>query len=410
MKCVRPIAIILMIICLVQILSISTVFAQTHPKFEEVWGKVKEFYGRSLRDNGIVGSSLVFVRGDRILAEEYFGMADIEQQRAVDAHTIYHWASITKTFTGIAIMQLRDRGLLTLDDPIIEYIPELKEVHNPYGDMAGITIRNIMTHSAGFRGSTWPWGGDKPWHPHEPLHWEQVAAMLPYTEILFEPGSRFSYSNPGIIFLGRIIELLTTDDYEVYVDKNILKPLGMANSYFDYTPYHLLKYRSNNYTAMDGETVPNGLDFNTGITVSNGGLNAPLTDMAKYLAFLMGDPKKQSQYDGILKRSSLEEMWEPRLPTNSTNPSLEGFTERIGLIFFCFDGDHTRLIGHTGSQKAFISFFYIDPEARTGCIVAFNTVGTPSESGDLKPDTRALSNALRARLFKDVFPLFHEER
>ena len=62
----------------------------------------------------------------------------------MDEDTIYHWASITKTFTGIAIMQLRERGLLKLDDPIVRYVPELKAVHNPFGSMEAITIRPIQ--------------------------------------------------------------------------------------------------------------------------------------------------------------------------------------------------------------------------------------------------------------------------
>ena len=71
--------------------------------------------------------------------------------------------------------------------------------------------------------------------------------MLPYTELLFAPGSRYSYSNPGIVFLGRIIEVLTNEDYEVYVDKNVLKPLGMHRSFFDKAPPHLLRHRSHSY-------------------------------------------------------------------------------------------------------------------------------------------------------------------
>ena len=63
-----------------------------------------------------------------------------------------------------------------------------------------------------------PWGGDKPWHPFEPPAWEQVAAMMPYTEILFPPGSKYSYSNPGVIFLGRTIEKLSGDPFETYID------------------------------------------------------------------------------------------------------------------------------------------------------------------------------------------------
>lgn len=147
--------------------------------------------------------------------------------------TIYHWASITKTFTGIAIMQLRDRGLLSLDDPVVKFVPELRFAHNPFGDISQVKVRHLMSHSAGFRAGTWPWGGDKPWHPFEPTSWEQLVAMLPYTDVQFAPGSKYSYSNPGVIFLGRTIEQISGDDYEVYVTKNILMPLGMRSSFFD---------------------------------------------------------------------------------------------------------------------------------------------------------------------------------
>jgi len=106
--------------------------------------------------------------------------------------------------TGIAILQLRDRGLLTLDDPILRYVPELAAVHNPFGDTGAITLRQLMSHSAGFGGGTWRWR-DRDWQPFEPPGWTQLAAMMPYTEVKFAPGSRFSYSNPGIVYLGRVI-------------------------------------------------------------------------------------------------------------------------------------------------------------------------------------------------------------
>ena len=85
-----------------------------------------------------------------------------------------------------------------------------------------------------FRENTWPWGG-KEWQPYEPAAWEQLAAMFPYTKLHFEPGSRFSYSNPGLVFVGRVIEQSTGEDYEVHIDKNILKPLAMHDSFFDNT-------------------------------------------------------------------------------------------------------------------------------------------------------------------------------
>src|SRR6266446_10858458 len=131
----------------------------------------KSFYHTSLKENGIVGSSFFLVHNNEVAAQEFYGMANIDQQRKVDADTIFHWASITKTFTGIAIMQLRDRGLLSLDDPVVKYVPELRLAHNPFGDISQVKIRHLMSHSAGFRAGTWPWGGDQPWHPFEPTTW-----------------------------------------------------------------------------------------------------------------------------------------------------------------------------------------------------------------------------------------------
>src|SRR6476661_10624505 len=252
------------------------------------WPAVERLYHDRVRSAGIVGSSLVIVRDGAILAEATDGYQDLGAKRPVDGNTIYHWASITKTFTGIGIMQLRDRGLLSLDDPVVKYVPELRLAHDPFGDISQVKIRHLMSHSAGFRASTWPWGGDKPWHPFEPTSWEQLVAMLPYTDVQFEPGSKYSYSNPGVIFLGRIIQLLSGDDYEVYITKNILMPLGMQRTFFDRAPYFLRPFRSHSYVRDDAGLREAPFDFDTGITVSNGGLNAPFDDMARYLSFLIG--------------------------------------------------------------------------------------------------------------------------
>jgi CubicO group peptidase (beta-lactamase class C family) len=389
-------------VLLTTVLTAPTLTAQAPAGFDAAWSRVRTQFHDRLREEGVVGGSLWFVHDDRVLAREFFGFAELASERAVDEYTIYHWASITKTFTGVAIMQLRDRGLLRLDDPVVDYLPELQGVHDPFGSVRDITIRHLLSHSSGFRGPTWPWGGE-PWHPHEPTAWEQLVAMVPYTRIHFRPGSRFGYSNPGIIFLGRIIEMLTGDDYEVYVDKNILKPLGMYRSYFDRTPYHLLPYRSNNYYVEDGVPAANGLDFDTGITVSNGGLNAPITDMVTYLRWLAGDSAVMEPAAGVLRRSSLEEMWMPRVPVPA-EPG-DSVAESVGLAFFTARLGSIEVIGHTGEQKAFLSFFSVDPTSGAAAIAALNTLGI-SSAGPPVPNTRRIRAELRALLLIDVFPLF----
>lgn len=366
------------------------------------------FYKKSLADTGIVGSSILLLHDNQVVDKVSVGLADKEKAIPANERTIYHWASITKTFTGIAIMQLRDRGLLALEDPIVKYIPELRQVHDPFGDMGEITLKHLMTHSAGFRSATWPWK-DKPWQPHEPTRWEQLEAMFPYTEIEFQPGTKWSYSNPGIIFLGRVIELLTGDNYEVYVDKNILKPLEMYETYFDATPYHLLKNRARSYFLTGDELTAAPFDVDTGITVSNGGLNAPISDFAKYLNFLIGDVKKQPVYDGILKRSSLEEMFQPvlriEMPTPQT-PQAEIADDNQGLLFFIEKHFGKTYIGHSGGQNAFVTHFYYLPETRTAYAVAYNTMAAPKDDHDIDaPTTKKLDNAIRTYLFTKIFPL-----
>ena len=345
------------------------------------FAKFKEIYLKEVSEAGIVGSSFVFVKDGKTVSEIHHGSANLEKKQPVDADTIYHWASNTKPFTGIAIMQLRDRGLLKLDDPVAKYLPELREVHNKFGSMDDITIRHLMTHSSGFRGSTWPWDRGQDWEPFEPTYYSQLVAMFPFTEILFKPGSKFSYSNPGIIFLGRIIEKLTGDDYEVYVDKNILKPLGMHRSYFDATPYHLLQHRSHSYYIRNGKRTEGRFDVNTGITVSNSGLNSPISDMVKYLNFLVGTASGSDRvsYETILKRSSLEEMWRPQMPTTVDANGNSGFTTDIGLIYFLNRRDNRTFIGHGGDQNGFISYLDFEPVPGQASILVFNTdVGRPN--------------------------------
>jgi len=364
------------------------------------WTRVLSVYRQRLADAGIVGSSLFFVRDGAVAAKAMEGVQDEKTRRPVNEETIYHWASITKTFTGIAVMQLRDRGLLALDDPIVKYVPELRRVHNPFGDISQVTIRHLMTHSGGFRAGTWPWGGDEPWHPFEPTEWEQVAAMLPYTRILFEPGTKYSYSNPGVIFLGRTIEALSGDDYEVYVTKNILMPLDMHRTFFDRAPYHLVGHRSHSYTRDASGLHEMRFDFDSGITVSNGGLNAPLGDMAKYLAFLIGDERRRSQYDGVLKRASLDEMFERQIEAVDGEGG-SGPDVFAGLSCFVERHQGAELVGHSGDQNGFISHLYLHRPSRSGYVISFNT--NTGARPDPRRSTRAVDDDVRDAIVREMF-------
>lgn len=336
--------------------------------------RFRDFYFAALHRNAIVGSSFLLLHENAVPVEHFYGYSQLEKKIPIDRNTCFHWASITKTFTGIAVMQLRDRGLVRLDDPAIPYVPELRQVHNPYGPTEAITIRHLLTHSAGFRSPTWPWRTE-PWQPFEPTQWSQIVAMLPYTNVEFRPGSRHSYSNLGIVFLGQIIERLTDDDYEVYIDKNILKPLEMDQSYFDQSPYHLLPHRSHSYFLEKGKLTEAPFNFDTGITVSNGGLNAPIEDMQKYLSFLLGNGR-ENRYESVLRRSSLEEMFEKELDIASSDSSqlvTSKGKDSIGLAFFRHEQGGRLYVGHGGNQNGFLSHFYLDLPGRSAYLVVYNT-------------------------------------
>lgn len=310
-------------------------------------------------------------------------MADRASGVPVTERTIFHYASITKTLTAIAIMQLRDRGLLSLDDPVVRYVPELRRVHDGFGSIDSVTLRMLLSHASGFQNGTWPYSDGKPWQPFEPTEWAQLVAMMPYQELLFKPGSRYGYSNPGYIYLARVIEHLTGDPWETYVQKNVFAPLELTRSYFGVTPYYLAADRSHNYSvrrdsaAGRDTVVDNGAEFDPGITMPNGGWNAPLGDLAKYLAFLtnaaQGDTALQSRFNAVLRRRDLEEMWRPAHPTHSQSSAAGSPEESIGLSFFVLHQGPVTFIGHTGSQAGFTSFLYFNPATGDAVVAAFNT-------------------------------------
>jgi CubicO group peptidase (beta-lactamase class C family) len=306
----------------------------------------------------------------------------------VDSNTIFHWGSITKTLTAIAVMQLVERHRLSLDARVTEFIPELRRIHSDWGTTDSITVAMLLSHSSGLQDPTWPWKQGKPWEPFEPTTWEQLVAMMPYQEVSFQPGSRYSYSNPGFIYLAKIVEQLTGDPWEAYVQKNIFTPLGLTRSYFNTTPYYLARFRSNNYTVKRDSSsgrvsvVANGRDFNPGITIPNGGWNAPLGDLARYASFLTdadveiptrGEPLVsgaeaiRQRYETVLPHRTLEQMWQPRYATDA-DPKWS-----MGLSSFSIVEDGVRIVGHTGYQAGFRSFIYWNPRNKAVVIGAFNT-------------------------------------
>jgi CubicO group peptidase (beta-lactamase class C family) len=371
-------------------LAMVTLVATPGASAQRQWEAFVRAFDAYATGDSVVGASVLVMRQGRVLAHHEYGFADRALGRRVDQQTIFHWGSITKTLTAVAVMQLRDRKRLTLDDHVTRYLPELRQVHDTFGSMDDVTIRMLLSHSAGFQNPTWPYKAGKPWEPFEPTRWEQLVAMMPYQEVAFAPGSRYSYSNPGFIYLARIIEQLTGDPYQSYVYKNLWAPLGITHSYFGATPYHLADQRSNNYDVVRDSAgreavVANGRDFDPGITIPNGGWNAPLGDVAQWVAFLSG----AAGNDTVLARATRNEMWRPRFATDGEAPG-----DSVGLSFFVLWRGGVRFIGHTGHQAGFRSFFYVNPATSAAVIAAFNTTNDTREADSAQGFKRVIDAAL----------------
>lgn len=343
------------------------------------WTDLTRRFDAFAKAAGIVGGTAVLVRGGEIAARHHYGFADRAGRRKVTDRTIYHWASVTKTLTAIAVLQLRDRGLLALDDAVTRWVPELRDIHDPDRAVNDITLRMLLSHSSGLQNPTWPWSRGEPWEPFEPTAWSQLVAMMPYQRLHFRPGSRYGYSNPGYLYLARVIEKLSGDPWAVYVQKNLWTPLGMDRSYVGATPRHLAAERSHGYRVEGDGVADLGADFDPGVTIPNSGWNAPVDDLARYIGFLTGapaDPATRAREESVLTRRTLEEMWAPAVETGATLPEFAS----AGLGFFSLESGGRRIIGHTGDQAGYRSYIYIDPASSSGVILVFNTSNESAEA------------------------------
>jgi CubicO group peptidase (beta-lactamase class C family) len=151
--------------------------------------------------------------------------------------------------------------------------------------------------------------------------------------------------------------------------------------------------------VRDGVRTEARFDADTGITVSNGGLNSPLPDMVRYVNFLLGDPSKREVYEGVLKRSSLEEMWRPQIVASDdfTQGWMRAETA-AGLSFFVDDIGGRRYVGHNGDQNGFKAYMSLCPETRTASLLAFNTETRPTVNGPdnlLAPESKIARGVLK---------------
>ena len=318
-----------------------------------------------VKDNRLPGAAVGVVHGDELVWWAPVGFADVASRRAPELTTLYRIASITKTFTGTAVMQLRDQGKLNLDDPVVRHIPELRVASNPFGDIEAVTIRRLLAHESGLQSE--PPGTDWRAARYEGSI-QRNLARLAEVGTKIPPNTQPKYSNLGFQLLGEIVTRRVGVPYADYVRQNILEPLGMSNSCFEPLPGELVSHRATGYS---GRFVSDELELSsTPPTVyAEGGLWSCVADLARWVSFQFcedGGPRRGAQ---ILAGETLREMHSPRYIGD------EEWTAAFGIAWWAVRRNGVVWIQHSGGLHGFRSNVCFDPKHRVGAVALINGVG-----------------------------------
>jgi len=292
-----------------------------------------------------------------------FGFAKLVPPTAVTTQSLFRIASMSKSVTAMAILQLRDQGRLSLDDPITKYLPETSALTYLTTDAPEITIRHLLTHSAGFPEDN-PWG-DRQLADSDAELMGLIEGGISFSNVA---GIEYEYSNLGFALLGQIVQVVSGMDYRDYTRAHIFEPLGMTNTIWEYengSPHHLVL----GYDWQDEAWVNIPLEHH-GAFGAMGGLITSIEDFTAYVALhLSAWPPRSDPDTGPLKRSSLREMHQPwrfasmipdfRYPSGRECPSATAYAYGLRWMEDC--GGRV-IIGHSGGLPGFGSNWTMMPE------------------------------------------------
>jgi len=298
------------------------------------------------------------------------GLREVPSKSPVDSNTVFRIASMTKSFTAMSILQLRDAGKLSLDDPAERYVPEMKELKYPTTDSPRITIRHLLSHSEGFPEDN-PWGDQQLARTDEELS-QMIRRGIPFSNA---PGIAYEYSNYGFAILGRIVTRVSGMPYAEYVASHILRPLGMTSTTL--SPRSVAPDRLAHGYRWEDEQWKEEPQLPDGSFGSMGGMLTSLTDLGAYVAtFLAAWPPRDGAETGPVRRSSLREMQQLARPGASTalrdaagaiRLRSGGYGFGLGITANC---DFAHIVAHSGGLPGFGSQMRWLPEYGVG-IIAF---------------------------------------
>ena len=286
----------------------------------------------------------------------------------VTSETIFRIASMTKSFTALAILKLRDEGKLTLEDPVAKWIPEFARMEMPTRDSPTLRIRHLLTHNAGFPEDN-PWGDQQLGASDQQLTaW--LKEGIPFSTT---PGTRYEYSNYAFGLLGRIVTKASGMAYDRYVQTQILGPLKMSASTFDAASIPAGK-RATGFRLLPNGSYSEEPQLPHGAFGSMGGLLTNASDLARYIAFqLSAWPPRDDAETGPVRRSSVREMNHLWNPSNLTGGKLPTEVRGYGYgLRVSVDCRFEHVVGHGGGLPGFGSYMAWLPDYGVGMFAMAN--------------------------------------
>jgi CubicO group peptidase (beta-lactamase class C family) len=309
-----------------------------------------------LRNRDIAGAVVSVVKDGQVLFQKGYGYADVEAKKSVlPNQTLFRPGSISKLFTATAVMQLVEQGKLDLDRDVNDYL----DFAIPKTYPEPVTLRQLLTHTAGFEETL-----KNLFVAHErdvkPLRAYLINQM---PARIYPPGKVPSYSNYGLTLAGYIVERVSGEKFERYIEDHILKPLRMTNSTFDQPlPPQLAPQMSKGYLSASKKPR----DFEWVQAAPAGALSTTAADMTRFmLAFL-----QDGSVDGvaILRPETVQQM-------ETRQFELDPLICGLGITFIEYWLDPVRVIGHGGDTVYFHSDMVLIPAAHMGYFISYNSLG-----------------------------------
>jgi len=379
-------------------------------KIEAAWPAIEKLYQDYAVKQHFPGMAYGLVVDGKLLKAGATGYTNLAKKTPATPASLFRIASMTKSLTAMAILKLRDEGKLRLDDPAEQYVPQLKKLRYLTTDSPRITVRNLLTHSAGFPEDN-PYG-DRQLGDTEAELTRFLDGGVSLSNV---PGVAYEYSNLGFVLLGRILTNVTGKPYQQYITESILKPLGMTDTRWEYTqvPADKLAY---GYRWQGNEWLEEEL-LHDGSHGAMGGLITSIDDFSKYMAVhQQAWPPRSGAETGPVRRSSVREMQQPwtfsylngafRYPDGRTCPMTSSYAYGLRWSHDC--GDRVY-VGHTGGLPGFGSQWWVMPEYGIGVVaygnltyasmgaVNWGVLDTLIQSAGLKPRQLPVSPILAQR-------------